>query len=194
MFAQVTLTQVTTCTLHRWSPVIGDPTIWGWVTVGAYLLCTVLALWVAALAGAGRERQFWVMMTGLMAFLAVNKELDLQTALTAMGRCIAQLQGWYELRQNVQRQFIIGLLAATLIGFVLGLFLMRRHILSHGVALLGLATVAGFVAVRAVGFHQFDSLINTRVLDLRFNFIFEMSGLILIALNAIALLVVSRRV
>jgi hypothetical protein len=193
MSQTITLSQIRDCTLSRWSPTIGDPTIWGWVTVAAYALCMILAIWVVKRAGQGRERQFWVMMALLMAFLAVNKELDLQTALTAMGRCIAQLQGWYELRQNVQRQFIIGLLAATLIGFVLGLILMRRHLLSHGLAILGLATVAGFVAVRAVGFHNFDSLINTRVMDLRLNFIFEVSGLILIALNAIALLVVSRR-
>lgn len=190
----MTWTQVLTCTFNRWSPGIGDPTVAGWVTVAVYALCATLALGVATRAGRGRERQFWIMMTGLMVFLGVNKELDLQTALTMTGRCLAQLQGWYELRQNVQRQFILGFLAATLIGLVLGLFLMRRHLRSHGLAIVGLATVAGFVAVRAVGIHHFDSFINTRVMDLRFNFIFEVSGLILIALNAIALLVAARRV
>lgn len=189
----IPLSQITTCTLNRWSPQIGDPTIWGWITVAAYALCALLAILVAWRAGQGRERQFWVMMTVLMAFLAVNKELDLQSALTAMGRCMAQLQGWYAERRIVQRQFILVLLVVTLIGLLWGLFLMRRHLVSHGVAILGLATVAGFVAIRAVGFHHFDSLINMRVMDLRLNFIFEVSGLILIALNAVALLVVSRR-
>lgn len=189
----VTWDQVRTCTLNRWSPTIGDPTVTGWVTVGVYALCAVLALWVALRAGKGRERQFWIMVTLLMAFLGLNKELDLQTALTAMGRCLSQLQGWYPERQIVQRLFILGLLVATLVGFVLGLYLMRRHILSHGAAILGLATVAGFVAVRAVGFHHVDSLINARFLDLRYNFIFEVSGLILIALNAVVLLVYARR-
>jgi hypothetical protein len=190
----VTWTQVLTCTLNRWSPRIGDPTSWGWLTVAVYALCALLALRLVLRAGPGRERQFWVMMTILMVFLGVNKELDLQTAVTMMGRCMAQLQGWYQDRQVVQRQLIVGLLAATLIGFALGLYLMRRHLLSHGVAMLGVASVAGFVAVRAVGIHQFDSLINTRVMDLRFNFIFEMTGLVLIALNAIVLLMMSRRV
>ena len=179
--------QILTCTQSRWSPRIGDPGLWAWATVAAYALCAVLALRVALRSDPGRERQFWIMMTLLTALLGVNKELDLQTAITTMARCTAQLQGWYQDRRIVQSQFIIGLLAATLTGFALGLYLMRRHLVRNGAAILGLATVACFVAVRAVGFHHFDRLINTRLMGVSFNFMFEVSGLILIALNAAVL-------
>ena len=193
MFRDLNWTQVQTCAFNRWSSAIGDPTTAGSITLAAYVTCMVLAVWVAMRAGPGRQRHFWVLTSLLMAFLAVNRQLDLQTALTAMGRCIAQLQGWYQDRQVAQRQIILGLLLTTLAGLALGLYLMRRHLPGHGMALLGLAVVAGFVSVRAVGIHQVDSLINTRVMDLRLDFIVEVSGLVLIALNASGLLITARR-
>jgi hypothetical protein len=188
MLEGLSWTEVVACAGKRWHAHIGDPNATGWITVAAYATCALLAVLVVLRAKPGRTRKFWVMMVVLMAFLAVNKELDLQSALTAVGRCVSQLQGWYAERRPFQREFILALLAATGAGFALGLYLMRHDLARNGLAILGLTVVAGFVAVRAVGFHHFDSLINTRVVDVRFNFIFEVSGLILIALNALFLL------
>jgi hypothetical protein len=42
--------------------------------------------------------------------------------------------------------------------------------------------------VRAVGFHHFDEVINFRVNDVRMNWVLELSGLVLISVNAIWLL------
>ena len=193
MFAAITVHEIGACTLESWTPAIGDPTIWGWATVVVYALCSILAVFVAIRMRPGRRQLFWILMAFLMAFFAVNKELDLQSALTAAGRCLAKLQGWYDERHIVQRRFIFLLLVTATIGFSIGLYQMRRHFRTHGVAIVGLATVAFFVAVRAVGFHDVDKLINDNVADIRFNFLFEVSGLILIASNAIYLLVVYAR-
>jgi hypothetical protein len=38
--------------------------------------------------------------------LGINKQLDLQTALTEFGRVLADNQGWYDKRQVVQVWFI----------------------------------------------------------------------------------------
>ena len=65
---------------------------------------------------------------------------------------------------------------------------MRKYLRRNGLALVGFAFVTTFVAVRAVGFHHFDVLINSRLLDIRFNVLFELSGLVLLAVNATALL------
>ena len=65
---------------------------------------------------------------------------------------------------------------------------------STALALLGLAAVVSFVLVRAVRFHHFDSLIKTDFMGQRYNVWFENSGLLLIGLNAIALLKGTRRV
>jgi hypothetical protein len=44
----------------------------------------------------------------LFLALGINKQLDLQTALTELGRVLAYDQGWYEERQTVQVWFIVG--------------------------------------------------------------------------------------
>ena len=48
--------------------------------------------------------------------------------------------------------------------------------------------LAGFVMVRAIGFHHVDALIGQRQLGVSANFVFENAGLLLIALNAAAIL------
>jgi len=53
----------------------------------------------------------WALLALLMAFLAINKELDLQSAFTVAGRCLAKAQGWYEERRDFQRHFIFALIA-----------------------------------------------------------------------------------
>ncbi len=193
MFQSIDLGRLQTCVFDRWSPKIGDPSAAGWLTVTAYVTCALLALLVLRRLGGGRARTFWVLTCIVMAFLAVNKQLDLQSALTATGRCISRLQGWYEDRRIFQRHFIQSLLLVVGMMLAVGLYLMRHALKRHGLALLGLAVVAGFVAVRAVGFHHFDSVINMRVQDVRVNVIFELSGLVLIAVNALALLALNRR-
>jgi hypothetical protein len=47
--------------------------------------------------------------------LGINKQLDLQTALTELGRVLALSQGWYEQRQVVQFWFIAALAATCLL-------------------------------------------------------------------------------
>jgi hypothetical protein len=193
MFEGVDMAGLLACVSRRWSPAIGDPNLAGWLTVLDYGLCAVLAGAVLRQAAQeGRERRFWLVLCGLMLFFAVNKQLDLQSALTAAGRCVARAQGWYEDRRGFQRHFIEALLAATALCFALGLYLMRKNLRRNGLAILGLTIVAGFVATRAVGFHHFDALINKRFFDVRVNFIFENSGLILIAVNGLTLMATAR--
>lgn len=181
---------VMACAFTRWSPGIGDPNLTGWLTVLAYAVCAALALVVLVRARqvTGRARALWVLLLLAMVVLGINKQLDLQSLLTAVGRCVAKSQGWYEERRTVQRAFVEALLAAGVLVLAFGLFLLRRHLRQHGTALLGLAVVASFVAVRAVGFHHVDAFINSHLMDVRFNVILENAGLVLIALNAIWLL------
>lgn len=189
MFQGINLVDLRLCVQARWTPKIGDPNLTGWLTVGSYLVCAALAVAVLMrVAQPGNERRFWALILTLMLFLAVNKQLDLQSALTATGRCIAQFQGWYSARRAVQHHVIEGLLVAIAAGLGFGLYLMRRESRRNGVGLLGLVVVAGYVALRAVGFHHFETVINTHVLDVRANFFFENAGLVLIAVNALCLL------
>jgi hypothetical protein len=187
MFHGIKLSTIAACVGDQWSPQIGDPTVAGWGTVVAYAVCAVLGVMALMRVDDRRERIFWGLVTLAMLALGVNKQLDLQSMFTAAGRCLSQLQGWYEERRVFQRDFIIGLLMVAGLFLALVLWLMRGYLRRNGLALLGLAFVTAFVAVRAVGFHHFDVLINSRLLDIRFNVLFELSGLVLIAANAMTL-------
>jgi hypothetical protein len=180
---------IAACVGNQWSPQIGDPTVAGWLTVVAYAFCVVLGLMAGRRARNTRERIFWRVVALAMLFLCVNKQLDLQSVLTATGRCLSQLQGWYDERRAFQLDFIIGLLVAAVLFLAAVLWLMRGSLRRNGVAILGLAFVTSFVAVRAIGFHHVDVLIDSRLLDVRYNVLFELSGLVLIAANVIGLLV-----
>ncbi|TWI34522.1 hypothetical protein [Paracoccus sulfuroxidans] len=176
------------CIARDWTPQIGDPEITGWLTVVSYLICFVLACLVVARRPAKAAYGLWVVLAVLMLALAANKQLDLQTALTATGRCLAHAQGWYDNRQTVQVVFILGLLLAVSVALVTTLIALRRKLRWNGLALVGLGVLSAFVMVRAVGFHHVDMLINRDFANIKFNFLFENAGLLLIAVNALMLL------
>lgn len=177
-----------TCVSQDWTPQIGDPEATGWLTVIAYLVCTGLGFAVWRGQPRGRGRRFWGLLALVTLFLAVNKQLDLQTALTATARCLAHAQGWYEQRRIVQLAFIAVFLGVTFAGLWIGGRSLRGNLRESGVALVGLVVLAGFVMVRAIGFHHVDALIGQRHLGVSANFVFENAGLVLIALNAAAIL------
>lgn len=123
------------------------------------------------------ERRFWQgLLLGLIA-LGINKQLDLQSALTELGRISAQHQGWYENRAQVQEAFIAGT-------GILGLTLLAALVFlawgSHGATLSALAggfALLVFVMVRAASFHQVDRLLSVDLGGLRYNWIVEMGAL-----------------
>ncbi len=176
--------------MQHWSAGLGDPHPMGWITVGVYALAAVLSARRATLGpfapdSRKRERLFWALAAILLGLLAINKQLDLQTLLTEIGRCAARAQGWYENRQVVQRWFILGVIVSgtLLVGFLA--LLMRRTLRRTGLAILGLGLVFTFVAVRAAGFHHVDILIGTEVAGLRMNWLLEMPGPALVAVAAL---------
>jgi hypothetical protein len=177
------------CAFSRWSPGLGDNNLLGWVTVAVYLLAAAACLTVALrghfpVASQRRERLFWWLAGSLLLFLAVNKQLDLQSLLTAAARCMAVDQGWYEDRRIVQREFIICIMLIGILGLVGIALILRGTFARTGIALLGLGFVTVFVVVRAVSFHQVDLLINTWLLGIRVNWLLELPGPLLVILAA----------
>ena len=172
------------CALRRWQPGIGDPTTAGWLAVWGYGLAT-FAAFAAARRPCGRhrrtERRFWLGSGVLLLFLAVNKQFDLQSLLTAIGRCAAQAQDWYEARRAVQAAVVLALAAASVGGGALVAWRLRHTLTRTGPALLGLVLIIAFVLIRATGFHHVDALIGWRVGHLRGNAILEFGGIALFA-------------
>lgn len=177
------------CILGRWQPAIGDHSWQGWATVLVYLATAVLAFLASRAAfpqaTARQERAFWVLVLVLLTGLAINKQLDLQSALTAAGRCLAHAQGWYGQRRPVQMAFLAGLAVMAVIFLVMLLSLLRGSWMRNALPVLGLVFVCTFVLMRAVGFHHADRLLGLPVLGLRANTALEWAGPALISLGAL---------
>lgn len=178
-----------TCAFTQWSPGLGDNNLMGWLTVVVYLLAALAAGRVARrLAGSDpvtrRERRFWVITTAILLFLAVNKQLDLQSLLTMLARCHARLAGWYDGRRALQEAFIYLVAAAAVVTIGL-LTLMLRGILGRvWLALVGLGFVCAFVVIRAASFHHVDVFLGSTAAGIKLNWLLELPGPCLVALVA----------
>ena len=179
----------------RWSPGIGDPTLRGWLTVGAYFVAALLALraaWVIrkqtepALRPSDRRRlfAFWCLTAVVLLLLGVNKQLDLQSWLTQVMRDLAKEQGWYEARHHYQVMFVVAVAAAGVVGTLAMAIWLRRVLFRVGIALLGLGVLGTFVVARAASFHHLDALLHSGPFAL--NWWAEFGGTSLVALNAVA--------
>jgi hypothetical protein len=167
-----------------WRPGIGDPSWGGWLTVALYLLAALSFGVVAAgmrqrQAHAGSEVRIWAVLAILFAVLGVNKQLDIQTAFTEIGRIVAKEQGWYAERGAVQTLFVIGVGVLALVTALVVLYWSISAPVATRIALFGAVCVVGYVVIRAASFHHMDRFIGQRVLGLRWNWVLEMGGITL---------------
>jgi hypothetical protein len=173
--------------IGQWSPGIGDPNVAGWMTVvlyvGAATACLVVArrLRPEARTGVIPRREFWAwsLFSVLLWLLAVNKQLDFQTALTEIGRMMARRQGWYWHRAHVQKLFIGALCGFGLLCVIASWIALRGLGLSVKVAALGMCFIGVFVLVRASSFHRVDAFLGHRLVHLRMNWLLEMGGIVI---------------
>lgn len=168
--------------MGRWRPTIGDPTFMGWFTVGSYYACAVIAL-LAALINKNIERRsffFWSMVCVIMLLLGINKQFNVQSLITEMGRQIARAYGWLDQRGTVQFWLIIVLgssSAAMLLWFTIAMNeLLRRFTL----AFTGLLFLISFIIIRAVSLHSFDMVIQSSFLSIKMNWLFELTGIYMV--------------
>jgi len=124
-------------TSEGWRPGIGDPTFLGWFTVFAYFAAAVpcfltfrheLAFQrdpLTARSAPFLRPHLWLGLSILLVLLGFNKQLDLQSAITSIGRGIARSGGWYEHRRTLQALFILVFFLATLAGQSTAAFLER---------------------------------------------------------------------
>jgi len=176
--------------IGEWSPGIGDPTLLGWLTVACYLLAagmcyrTIRFEYHDGNAIEPVEQRLWLFVFVGLVLLGFNKQLDLQSALTEFGRMIARGQGWYEFRRDVQIWFM-GFLALFLLGLgSLVAYMVRKTPVATGIALLGCAMLLVFVFLRAASFHHLSLMTADAVGGLPFNWVIEVSSLLVIGLGA----------
>jgi hypothetical protein len=163
----------------------------GWLTVAAYMISMVIAFKVFLTsqqlfsADVVKTQQiFWLFVTLILLILGINKQLDLQSLFTSIGKYYAHRDGWYQHRRSIQLTVIVGLIVSMLMVMTLFIYYLRNIFRRNWLAIVGLIFLVIFVAIRATSFHHIDILINTYILGFKINWVLELSGIIVIALAA----------
>lgn len=181
----------------------GDPSVAGWtitVLYAAAIIACVRALHVARIGSKmsadyagehGEDRRakdrsaaykasffFWALLIALFVFLGLNKQIDLQTWLTDIGRRVAQAQGWYDQRAQVQAIFVGAVAVCGLCVLAFLLDRTREFLPRHALAFVGLVLLACYVILRTSSFHDVDRVMGWGVLGFRISWIMELLGII----------------
>lgn len=196
----------------QWSPGIGDPSVMGWITVVAYLVVAWLCVRAFMVEKRGPPRPFfatvgallrvirkhwprpplparraalWLVLAAIFLALGINKQLDLQTLVTEIGRSLAYSGGWYEERRFVQAIFVGAVAIVGVIGLLVFAWLTRGQLRDFRVVLGGLAFLLSFVVIRAASFHSVDQLIRFAPLGIRMNWLLELGGIALVGYGVV---------
>jgi uncharacterized membrane protein (UPF0136 family) len=170
-----------------WTPGIGDPTIAGWLTVVLYFAAAVVCFRVGRNREWGLSRSevslFRLLTLGLVA-LGVNKQLDLQTALTELGRMVAAEGDWYDQRRGVQKAFIMAVGLTALAMVASAAVMMRRMPMATHVTTVGALGLVAFVVIRASSLHHVDLFIHGNWHGVRANWVIEIGSLLVVITGA----------
>ena len=170
---------------NHWVIGIGDPTILGWVTVLVYFAVALFCLKAATSAGLKQsDKTFWIFLTFFLIALGINKQLDLQSLLTQIGRNIAIEQGLYEYRRAIQAVFIIFI---GLLGIICTTILLRTYRKADRaikIAFAGCIILFTFILIRASSFHHIDLYINVKLVSATMNNVLELGGLVIIGVGS----------
>ena len=168
--------------IYGWTPQIGDPSVLGWFTVASYFSASLLCFRAAGYDTSAKN--LWRAVGFALVVLGINKQLDLQTLLTQVGRELARSGHWYEQRRILQRIFISVIAFTSILGAIAIILMFKNRSREFRMASIGLVLLAAFVCIRAASFHHVDSFLKLSFLGARFNWIIELGGIALIGFAA----------
>ncbi len=152
----------------------------GWMTVLVYALAALTAGVTTWRSEKIADRRMWALVAILMTLLCINKQLDLQSLFTDIGRVIAGREGWYEKRRAVQKIFVLAVLGSSAVLAAFMAWRFRSFWKRHFLLAAGLAFLLTFIVVRAISFHHVDLFLKTEVSGVRMNWFLELGGIALI--------------
>ncbi len=187
------------CATAQWHPKIGDPSFVGWFITGGYaVLVLVIVLLLVKLkspaVGAPRALfRFWILALVFYALLGLNKQMDLQTYITATGRCMSRAEGWYKQRREFQMLLAFAALAGGSVLMLVVLYGFRSVLRRCFLAILGAGLSSVYVALRLISMHHVDTILRMHVFAVKVHALLEIAGIVLVLLNAFLLLLMSNR-
>jgi len=169
----------------HWHAGIGDPTVFGWITVLAYLIASLLYFFKAiSLKKFGVNYQFWFYFAVFLLLLGINKQLDLQSWFTQTIKGSVQAHGWYAHRRQLQVAFIVFLSFGMLIALIMLRLFLENSWRKYKLTWVGIVLLCTFILMRAASFHHFDIFINHDILGFKINVLLEIGAISLIILGA----------
>ena len=176
-----------------WRPKIGDPDFWGWGVTSAYFMACLLCFLAGRKELADCRKHgskgvawFWFGLTVLLLGLGINKQLDLQTLLTQIGRQVAKQGGWFAQRKKIQGILLLAGAACGVASLGWAYYFIRHRWRDCRLAFLGIVFLLGFVVIRAASIQRVDRLVVAIPhLGPRLNAGLDLSGTILIGLGAL---------
>jgi hypothetical protein len=175
----------------EWRLGIGDPTFVGWLIVAMYIVASA-ACFLAANGSqfSGRnwrsDGTFWLLIALLFSALGINKQLDLQSLFTELGRELAKNGGWYAQRRAFQAAFIASIALASAVSAAFLMLWAKRLGRAQVAAMLGTCFVLAFVVIRAASFHHIDAFLARSIFGAKWNWVFEIAGISVVSLAAIS--------
>lgn len=169
----------------HWRPEIGDPSVIGWITVVAYFVTAAVSACATFRTESNQHRAFWRALAIFLLLLGINKQLDLQSLITEIGRVFAKNGGWYQDRRDIQMIFVAILFIITLITAGLTVWKLRKNFRSLLLPGVGLMLLVGFVAIRALSFHHVDRFLRYTIDNVRMNWLLELGGIGVLLLSGL---------
>lgn len=168
-----------------WYWELGDPDPGSLIVTAAYFLVSICCGAAGRYSVGRKQSAFWYLFALLLFALGVNKQADLQSLVTLLGRDIAQDMGFYQVRRNLQFIFVVALAGSAALSIGFGLWRIRRWALCYWIAVVGLAVQATFVVGRAASFHHVSTNLTIASGELKLRLLFESLGLALIMVGAV---------
>jgi hypothetical protein len=162
-----------------------DRTTFAWVIVVLYFGAAGASFWARSFAES-RERHFWLATGLLLILLGLNKELDLQTLLTAEARAFSKSVGLYEQRRLMQAIFLLALTGIGAVALTVLIAWLRGSSKWVKSAAAGIVLLFTFVVVRASSFHHIDQWVTIDIAGLRSGWLLELAGIAVIGVSAVA--------
>ena len=138
---------------------IGDPTPIGWLIAFSFIFAGWRS-WKTAvlLRDAKQSFLFWILLTLILVFFAVNKQLDMQSWLYEGARNLMRARGLQGEKELFKLLLLVGLIGVLIIGCLTFITAFKLQFYRPWGALSGCLLLFFFVLLRAVAFNQLQFL------------------------------------
>jgi hypothetical protein len=170
----------------------GQLTGLGWTMLGLYLISASLAVCVAPVAGSKNSaamRRAWIFLSIILAFLGLNKQLNLQTLLIKLGRHVANGEHLLPYRRELYVLFFLGFILAVIALFAAVMVRfsadIRKYVRDFPLAAGGCGLIVAYIVIRAATIDGLDQMLGFDLERIPFFWLLEAGGLLLIMIQAL---------